>query len=116
MLPIAIGGAAGFSCDSGLAPAAIAQNFGCLASCTGGSVVRARPRCVEPFSVSYLPFPWRVEDSVLFVDPPLLWKCFGMGPTGCCCPCSIVPIRLGVPLDRGEWFGVVLEDELRELV
>ena len=92
------------------------QNCSPLAICNGVSVVHARPWRVEPFSVSYLPFPWRVEDSVLFVDPPLLWKCLGMGPTGACCPCSIVPIRLGVPLDRGEWFGVVLEDELRELV
>ena len=53
---------------------------------------------------------------MLVVDPPLLLKCLGMGPTGARCPHSIVPIRLGVPLDRGEWFGVILEGELRELV
>ena len=55
-------------------------------------------------------------ESVLFVDPPLLWKSWGMGPTGACCPCSIVSIRLGMPPGRGEWFGLILKGELRELV
>ena len=53
---------------------------------------------------------------MLVVDPPLLFKCLGMGPTGACCPHRIVPIRLVMPLDRGEWFGVVLEGELCGLV
>ena len=53
---------------------------------------------------------------MLVVDPPLLLKCLGMGPTGACYPHRIVPIRLVMPLDRGEWFGVVLEGELCELV
>ena len=53
---------------------------------------------------------------MLFVDPPLLWKCLRMGPTGARCPHRIVPIRLVMPLDRIEWFGVVLEGELCELV
>ena len=39
-----------------------------------------------------------------------------MGPTGARCPHRIVPIRLVMPLDRVEWFGVVLEGELCELV
>ena len=91
------------------------QNCSPLAICNGVSVVHARPWRVEPFSVSYLPSPWRVEDSVLFVDPPLLWKCLGMGPTGARCPHRIVPIHLVMPLDRVEWFGV-LEGELCELV
>ena len=53
---------------------------------------------------------------MLVVDPPLLWKCLGMGPIEGRCPYYIVPIGLEMPLDRGEWFGVILEGELRELV